>query len=169
MAQLTGAKLFGALRGLFSALDSTDDDFIKSTMFRKKVSLVINDAATAGTAHTETFMWRNDTGIDMRVVSAYAVAPIAVTANGTSYATFLVASRTAAGASAANVATFATDTTTTDDMVALAPKAMTLTAANVIVPAGYVLTGAVTKTSSGVALTAATSQALIEVLLEPAS
>lgn len=167
MAQLTQSRIFNALVGLFSATDATDQDLIKTSMWRKQIKARVHDAATAGTAYTETFAWRNDTGGSVKVISGYAVTPIAVTAHGTNYATFLAYQRTSAGASQATIATFATDTVTTDDMVAHAPKAMTLTDANVVVPAGSVITVAVTKAASGVALTAATSDAYIVLVVEP--
>lgn len=167
MAQLTQSRIFNALASLFSSLDSTDVDLVKTSLWRRQIKAQITDAATAGTAYTETFCWRNDTGGSVKVVSAHAVAPIAVTAHGTNYATFLAYQRTSAGATQATIATFATDTVTTDDMVAHAPKAMTLTDANVIVPSGSVITVAVTKAASGVALTAATSHAHIILVVEP--
>ena len=52
-------------------------------------------------------------------------------------------------------------------MTAFVAKTMTLTDANVIVPAGYYLVGEITKTASGVALTAATSRATIELEIVP--
>jgi len=165
---LTATSIFKAIYGLFSALDSTDESVLKGTIWRKQVPLNVTDGGTAGTAQGETFMWRNDTGVDVRVISGHAVAPIAVTANATNFATFNVSRRTSAGASAVTVAEFATDTVTDDDMVAFAPKAMTLTDANVIVPSGSVLTGKVTKGGTGVAIASATAQARIVLTVEPA-
>lgn len=167
MAQLTAARIFNAIYGLFSGLDSTDATLLKKLQWRRKVRLDIHDSATAGTAFTKSLIWRNDTGVDQKVISAEAAAPIAVTANATNYASFIVTKLDSAGANGATVGTFATDTVTTDDMVAHVPKALTLTDANVVVPAGSILVGEVTKTASGVALTAATSRASITVELEP--
>jgi hypothetical protein len=167
MAQLSTTKIIKAIFGLFSSLDSTDEDLLKTTLWRQKVSIPVTDGGTAGTAQTETVMWRNNTGADVRVVSAHLLAPIAITAHGSNYATFTISRRTSAGASAATVADFATDTVATDDVTAFAPKALTNTVANVIVADGYVLTAKVTKTGTGVAIAAATSQAVLEVVLEP--
>lgn len=167
MGQLNTSRVYKAIVGLFSALDQTDQTLLQKAMWSWKVKLDITDAATAGTAFTSSPLWYNDTGYDVVVKAARATAPIAVTANATNFATFTVARIDAAGANSANVATFATDTVTTDDMVANVPRDMTLTVANVIVPAGFSLIGAVSKTASGVALTAATSRALIEVELQP--
>lgn len=167
MAQLTGTRIRQALTSQFSALDSTDEETVKKTLLQKKVRIDCHDSATAGTAFTSSIIWRNDTGVSHRVVAAEASAPVAVTANATNYATFLVARLDSAGANSANVATFATDTVTTDDMVANVPKTMTLTDANVEIPAGYILVGSITKAASGVAVTAATSRASIVLTLEP--
>lgn len=167
MGQLNQNRIVNAFMSLFSATDATDQDLVKTTLVRKQIKARVHDAATAGTAWTETFVWRNDTGGSVKVVSAHAVTPIAVTANGSNYASFLAYQRTSAGASQATIATFATDTVATDDMVAHAPKEMTLTNANVVVPAGGVITAAVTKTGTGVALTAATSEASIILVVEP--
>ena len=167
MGQLTAQRIKDGLLNLLGRLDSTDELLLSKQLMRKTVSAHVTDGGTAGTAQTETFAWQNNTGGNVRVISANAIAPIAVTANGSNYASFLLYKRTSAGASQATIATFATDTVTTDDMVAFAPKAMTLTVANVVVPDGYVVTVAVTKTGTGVALAAATSQARIEFVVEP--
>lgn len=166
MAQLTATRLVNAILGLFSSLDSTDETFLKKQLVRKAVHAHVTDGGTAATAQTETFVWQNNTGGDVKIIQANAIAPVAVTAHGTNYATFNLFKRTSAGASQATIASFATDTVTTDDMVALSPKAMTLTAANVIVPDGYVVTVSVTKAAMGVAIAAATSQARIEFVYE---
>jgi hypothetical protein len=166
MAQLTPRRIFNAIYGLFSGLDSTDETTLKKFLWTKTVEIEIHDSATAGTAFTLSPLWYNDTGFDVVVKAARATAPIAVTAHAADFATFLAAKIDAAGANAVNVATFATDTVTTDNMVANVPKTMTLTAANVIVPAGFSLTANVTKTGNGVAITAATSRAKISLDLE---
>ena len=167
MSQLTGSRIINAIIGLFSALDSTDQTLLKKCLAQKKIKIDMSDSATAATAFTKSLLWYNDTGVDCRVISAKATAPVAVTANATNYATFQVSKLDSAGANAAVVAAFATDTVTTDDMVANVSKDMTLTAANVIVPAGSYLVAEITKTASGVAVTAATSRAVVEVRVEP--
>src|SRR5690349_7637273 len=62
---------------------------------RRQYTIQLTDAATAGTAVTETVMARIP--IACRLVTAYMAAPIAVTANDTTYATVTVAKRTGAG------------------------------------------------------------------------
>jgi hypothetical protein len=167
MAQLTNNRVLNALLAFFSSLDSTDQATVKKAMWRKKWVIDCHDSATAGTAFTASPLYYNDTGADVKVVSARCTAPVAVTGHASNYATFSVAKLDTAGANSATVATYATDAATTKDMVANVAKDMTLTAANVIVPAGYYLVGAIAKASSGVAVTAATSRARIEVEIEP--
>jgi hypothetical protein len=150
MAQLSASRIFNALAGLFSSTDSTDEALLKTALWRKTIHCHVTDGGTAGTAQTETVVWRNDTGATVKVVSAHVIAPVAVTANATNYATFLVYKRSSAGASQATIGTFATDTVT-----------------NVEVAAGAVITCAVTKTAAGVAIAAATSQARVQIVVEP--
>lgn len=169
MGQLTGSKVVAAVRGLLSALDSTDDDLVKNLLLREKIEAHVTDGGTAGTAQTETFIWRNDTGVDMYVYSARFCTPVAVTANDTTYATFTLAKRDSAGANSATVGSMTTQITGgSGNVTAFLPVSLTLTAANRVVPAGSVLTIAVAKASTGVAIAAATSQVRIEVVLEPA-
>jgi hypothetical protein len=168
MAQLNAAKIAGALYGLFSGLDETDRAMLEQAAgFRRQVSTDLTDGGTAGTAATERVLWINDTGMDVYVTAAYAVAPVAVTAHASNYATFNLFCKTAAGAATATIGTFATDTVTTDDMVAHAEKSLTLTAANVKVAAGSKLTCSITKAASGVAIASATAPAAIIVCLRP--
>lgn len=169
MGQLTGPKVVAAIRGLLSSLDSTDDDLVKNLLVREKVEAHVTDGGTASTAQTETFMWRNDTGVDMYVVSARFCTPVAVTANDTNYATLTLAKRDSAGANSATVGSMTTQITGgSGNVTAFLPVALSLTAANRVVPSGSVLTIAVAKASAGVALAAATSQVRVVVIVEPA-
>ncbi len=168
MGQLNAGRIFKAIKGLFSALDQTDEDLLKTVMWRETRSVEVTDGGTAGTAQTETVAWRNDTGGDVWITDLYLVTPVNVTANATNYATFSVFKRTSAGASQATIGAFATDTVTTDDLVAFAPKAIPMTDANRLVPNGSVVTVSVSKTASGVAIAAATSQANVLITYEPA-
>lgn len=167
MAQLTHVRIFNALKGLLSCLDATDADLVNTSLWRKQIQAHVTDGGTAGTAQTETPFWRNDTGGTVKVVSVHLLAPVAITANATNYATFILYKRTSAGATQTTVASFATDTVTTDDVTAFAPLSITPTAANVTVAAGGVLSVAVTKANTGVAIAAATSQARLVVVVEP--
>lgn len=167
MGQLTHVRILNALEGLVSGLDAADETLLKQALWRKQVKSDVTDGGTAGTAATERTLWINDTGGDVRVVAAYAVAPVAVTANATTFATFLLYRRTAAGGSQTTVGSYATNVVTTNDMVAHAEKEFSLTAANVVVPSGAKLTCAVTKASTGVAIASSTAPAQIVVIVEP--
>lgn len=165
MAQLTATRILNAIKGLFVSLDSTDDALLKKMLWRRQVRCPVTDGGTAGTAQGEVAFWYNDTGVDVKVVNAYAVTPVGVTANATTYATFELTKRVAGAAT--SIGTFATDTVTTDDMTAYVEKSLTLTDANVLVPAGAWLAAKVTKASTGVAIASSTAQASIVAIIEP--
>lgn len=111
-------------------------------------------AATATTEYPFHLTGVNDTG----TVTAVQFTPdSAVTANATNYATISVARRAVADYSTGiAVASRATDTVTTDDMVAFTPWALTLsgTAANLEVADNDVFTVAIAKAASGVVIPA---------------
>jgi hypothetical protein len=87
------------------------------------------------------------------VTDVTIIPEAAVTANATNYRTFRVVNKGQAGAGTTVVASFATDTVTTDDLVAFDEKTITLsgTAANLVLTAGDVLVADETITASGVA------------------
>lgn len=167
MAQLTATGIKNAIYGLFSGLDSTDETMLKNLLYRQVATCRLFDAATAGTAMTVTPFFRNHTGVNLRVISAHVVAPVAVATDETDYVTFNLARYTSAGGSATAVGANTTNAAGFGALVAFAPEALTLTAANVILADGGVLTAAVAKAAAGKAITAATSDAYMIVLLEP--
>lgn len=168
MAQLSANKIFGGIRGLFSALDTTDEALLKNLITRDKVECHVTDGGTAGTAQTETFAYKNTSGTNQLVTGASFCAPVAITANDTTYATITVTKRDSAGGTAAVVATRTTQITGgSGNITAFLPIALTLTVANVVVAPNEVLTVLVSKASTGVAIAAATSQARVEIILEP--
>lgn len=142
---------------------------------RRKIYARFTDGGTAGTAWTESPVFSVDmasvqfpiTGIT--IIAVEAMFPIAVTANNSNYATLLLQQRVAAGTG--NV-TVATNTTQISDgvfganIVAFKPYLMTLTAANVVLAAGSMLTMSVSKTGTGVALAAATSEGCLTIVYE---
>lgn len=166
MGQLIASKIFGGIRGLFSALDTTDETLLKDCIIREKVEAHITDGGTAGTAQTETFAWKNTTGTNQRVTGASICTPVAVTADAANKATVTVTKRDAAGINPAVVATLTTDLAQ-GNLVAFLPAALTPTVANVIVPPNGVLTVLMSKAGTGVAMAAATAQARVEIGLEP--
>jgi hypothetical protein len=87
------------------------------------------------------------------VTSVSLVPEAAVTANATNYRTFRVINKGQSGAGSTVVASFATDTVSTDDLVAFDEKALDLsgTAANLVLAAGDVLVADETVAGTGVA------------------
>jgi hypothetical protein len=169
MAQLSATRIINALFTFLSSLDATDEAKVRNTLWRQTFVGHATDGGTAGTAQTETPIWVNNTGETVKITSVKITTPVNVTANATNYATFTVNHRTSAGASATAIIAFATDTPTTDDITAFAPKSVTPTAGNDLVPVGGVVTLAVSKTAAGVAIAAATSQARVNIQYEPVS
>jgi hypothetical protein len=135
----------------------SDADATVRHSHRRLYQVLVADAATAGTAVTETVLCTVPRASRVKVVQV--ATPIAVTSNDTNYATFNLAKRTAGGGSTA----IATQTTRTSgsgglgNLTAFAPNNLTITLAAVDLAAGDSLTVAIPKTGSGVALTAATS------------
>lgn len=134
----------------------------------KYYQFLVSDAATAGTAVTETAM---KIPVQGKVIGVSVTAPIAVTANDTNYATVTVAKRTAGG-SASTIAAKNTKTSGSSgsgSLTAFAPydfPAAAFTAANIQLAAGDALTLAIAKTGTGVALNAATSYFCVTVAVE---
>ncbi len=166
MSQLTGTSIKKAILGLFSGLDSTDEALLNNLLTRVKARCYLSDLATAGTAQTETGFFVNDTGCTLRLITAKLIVPIAVTADATDKNTTTLTKRDAAGINNAVMATSVTDVAG-GSLVAFLPKVLTNTVANTALPDGWVLTALVSKAGNGKAFTAATSQAYLEVLLEP--
>ena len=113
-----------------------------------------SDDAMASTTTSETY-----TGtlvpFNAKLKAVYYVATTGgITANATNYATITISKRDSAGANKATVASFATDTVTTDDVAQGAPKAFTVTAANQIITENSTFTFEVAKAASGVVVRA---------------
>lgn len=88
-----------------------------------------------------------------RVTNVIITPEAALTAHATNFRNFRVVNKGQAGAGTTVVATFATDTPTTDDLVAFDDKTIPLsgTPANLVVAAGDVLAADETVAASGVA------------------
>ena len=158
MAQLTASGIMGAIYGLFSGLDATDETLLKNLLYRRTVKGTVTDGGTAGTAQTETPLWKNTTGASVRVVGITVTAPIAVTGHATTNAVFTVTKRDSAGGTAAVVGTYTTTLAApANSLTAFLPATITLTAANVVVASNEVLTILMSKGSTGVAVGAAVS------------
>jgi hypothetical protein len=105
---------------------------------------------TAGTAQDQVI---GECGHAGTVSSVVIVPEAGLTANATNYRTFRVVNKGQTGAGSTVVATFATDTPTTDDLTAFDEKAIPLsgTAANLAVAAGDVLAADETVAGTGIA------------------
>jgi hypothetical protein len=106
--------------------------------------------ATAGTVQDQVI---GEAPFAGTVTEVTIIPEAAVTANATNFRTFRVVNKGQAGAGTTVVATFATDTVTTDDLAAFDEKTIPLsgTAANLVVAAGDVLAADETVTGTGVA------------------
>lgn len=132
---------------------------------QRTYTVLVADAATAGTAVTETIV--GTVPYACRVISWKVSTPIAVTASDTTYATFSGARRTAAGGTSTAIAVQTSKITAgLGNMTAFAAYSLDLTAANTELVAGAQLTFAIAKASTGVALTAATSYVNVTVVTE---
>lgn len=146
-----------------SAQISAETDI--STLCQVPYRAAVTDGGTAGTAAAETVIgYVKDAG---KVVSIYLSTPVGVTADNTNNATFTVGRRTAGG-SRTTIGTLTTNVAQ-GNLTAFSPVALTLTAANVQLAAGDVLTLQLAKASSGVAIAAATAQADVTVIVEKGS
>ena len=88
------------------------------------------------------------------VVTGVSIVPeVVLIAHATNYRTFRLVNKGAAGSGTTVVASFATDTVTTDDLAAFDEKAIPLsgTAANLVVAEGDILVADETVAASGVA------------------
>jgi hypothetical protein len=98
-----------------------------------------------------------------RVASVAIIPEAALTANGTNFRTFRVINKGQSGSGSTVVASFATDTPTTDDLAAFDEKAIPLsgTPANLNVAAGDVL--AVDETVAGTGVAHSGYKAIVEI------
>ena len=173
MAQLNGNKIFSALVAFFSPskasfTDTADADLVANTYGRLRANVDITDGGTAGTAQTATTFFTNDTGGNLDLSSANLMTPVAVTAHAANFDTFTLDRVDEAGANATTMATYVSDVAG-GSTVAGVPKALTIStvAGARVLPSGWSMRIAVAKASSGTAFAAATSQAYIQVKLEP--
>jgi hypothetical protein len=107
--------------------------------------------ATAGTTGEEPAL---RAPIRLQVTAVRFIAKAAITGHATNYATVSVENKGAAGTGTTEVASFAFDTPTTDDVAAFDEKAITLsgTAANLILVAGDVVSIKKAVAASGLAV-----------------
>lgn len=156
--------------GLFAGETAADAARIATSLVQRIECPSFTDAATAGTAVTESPLVNFPAAMfpnGVKIVAATFTTPIAVMASDTTFATVTLASRNAAGGGSTTIGSQTTKITGgTGNITAFVAQPLTLTAANVIVPAGGSITLAVAKASTGVALTAATSTCSLTIWLE---
>lgn len=161
-----GDAIRGVAQGLFSSAATDAQKARAEHVFcGRYLTEDYSDAATAGTAVTET-VHAAITETAATVKKIMITAPIAVASNGSNFGTWTIAKRTGAGG-AVTLGTFATSATS---MVAFVPIVLTptsgLTAANLKLAQGDVITVALAKSGTGVAFTAATSNVNVSVLIQ---
>lgn len=116
----------------------------------ERITSHVGGQSTAGSVYDEVVAESHVAG----VVSSVTYTPeAAVTAHATNYRTFRLVNKGQAGAGSTVIASFATDTVTTDDLVAFDEKSITLstTAADLVVAVGDILVWDETVAASGVA------------------
>jgi len=169
MSQLTGTRIFNAIKGLFSSLDETDAALLKKVLgVRFKVRIPLTDGGTAATAVGATPFFTNDYGVSLKVVSANFMAPVTIGTGATDNATFTISKVDSAGTNSATVASYTSDVaggTATADV----PKALTVvggTSTVAVLASGWTLRAAVSKGASGVAIAESTAPGFLETWLE---
>lgn len=168
-----GQNVRDALQGLLAGNDGADRSRISDLHVKTVTALSSTAAATAANPMVEVPIYApqvvtqpdgSAASSAFKIVGATITSAGAITADNTNYATFAVNTYTSAGATKTVAASLATTTTGSGTFAAFQTIAMSLTAANVIVPAGGCITVEVTKAASGVVVTAG---ACFTVFLEP--
>lgn len=110
----------------------------------------VDPQGTAGAAQSRVI---GESPADATVVAVSIVPVAAVTAHGTNYRTFAVVNKGQSGSGSTVIASFATDTVTTDDLAAFDEKALVLssTPADLSVAEGDILAAVETVAAAGVA------------------
>lgn len=169
MSQLTGVRIFNAIKGLFSSLDSTDELMLKRILgVRFKARVPIGDAGATATSVGATPFFTNDSGLSVRVVAAKLMAPVTIAPGATHNCAFVLDKVDSAGSNAATIASYTSDVaggTATADV----PKALSVvggTSTVAVVADGWTLRAAATKGGSGVPIAEATAAGTIEVTME---
>lgn len=143
------AGTYGLAASATSGIDSLTDF---SVTFTKA-----SDDAMASTTTSETYtgMMVPRRGILKAVY--YTATTGGITAHASNYATITISKRSSSAGSKTTVATFSTDTVTTDDVTQGAPKSMDLaTGTAAIVDANSTITFEIAKPGSGVVVRAGT-------------
>lgn len=164
-AGVTGDAIRGVAQGVFSAASTAAQQARAEHVFTgRTITHHFADAATAGTAYTETVIFHaKECGGTVK--SMTIGLPVTAAGHASNGAVITLAKRTGAGG-AVTIASWSTLTAAQGTLTAFIPGVAVLTAANVKYALGDVLTLAVSKAASGVALTAATSEAMVNVSIQ---
>ena len=165
MGQLNAQGIFGAIRGLFSALDVADEALLRGVILPNQYNTTVTDGGTAATTAAEATFWQNTTTANQIITGFTLAAPVAIVGDNTNNAVLTLTRRDAAGINPLVVGTVTTNVAT-GNFVAFLPKAATLTVANVVLAPGASLTLTLAKGGTGVAIAAATAAARVQLQLQ---
>lgn len=165
---VTRDAIKGVADAIFSSAASDAEKARAEHVFNGRyITADITDGGTAGTAVTETVIFQC-TESAVKVKKASVALPVAVVADPTDIITFTLSRRTGAGGATA-IGVWATTTGQQGAITAFVPANLVLTAANVELAVGDVLTIKATKGGIGKAMAAATSWVLVQALVEEGS
>lgn len=149
----SGTQLKGVTYGLYSPDSATGKAVLDDVVVAKFVHFP-QAAVAMGSGQTETAVWANNTGRSIRVLSVGYATTGALTASDTNNKVLTLSGYAAAGTGKVTVATATTSTTGTGTWVAFTVVNIPVTAANVVVASGGVLSVTITEGMTGVALPA---------------
>ncbi len=169
MAQLTGSRIFNAIKGLFVTLDSTDELMVKRILgVRQKIRIPMSDGGATATSVAATQFFTNDQAMSLKVVAANLFTPVTVAPGATDNCAFVLEKVDSAAGNAATIASY-TSNVAGGTATAYVPKALTVvggTSTVAVVASGWSLRAKATKGASGVPFGAATAPAYLEVTID---
>ncbi len=166
MSQLDATRIFNAVKGLLSSLDTTDDSLLKRVLglqWTEKVALT--DAGTSATAVGTTPFFTNDLGCNVRVVASKFLGATTVPSGATHNTVLTLSKIESTGTTATTVAAYTSDVAG-GTATASVPKALTITDAAAVLAAGDTLRIAASKGGSGIQISTATAPSYVVVTLE---
>lgn len=155
-----GKEIKNIMKSIFGSTSTTDDAYIANVFAQNNPVMQghFTDAGTAGNAAGEWVIGRVPYACVVKDV--YITTGVDVAADNTDYATITFAKRAAADyTTAVTIASSDTRAANLNGLTAFTPASIPLTAANVVLTAGDVLTIKATKAASGKALGAAVTAA----------
>lgn len=168
MSQLSGTRIYNAIIGLFTALDTNDDLLLKRLLgVRFREMIYISDGGATGTSVGANGFFTNyadGPNVNLRVLAAYIVPPVNITAGATANVTFTLDRIDPTGTTATSVATFTSTVQATAHV--LTAMTMSATAGNTTLPSGNTLRIAASKNSTGIPIATAVAPCWLQVDLE---